>query len=566
MSCVKAGSAANRRALQAISFLAGVLALPAVALAAFNDVTVNSDQGIVTLPGTSKSYTLTRSTRVESFVVNQTSISFTMLSGSIVEMFSTDRHPFVVSAGCEIITQTCESTRSTIAIQCSNTNTITITPTNGSTCDTTGGGSSSGGGGGGGTSPLTTTPSTPEAARVVTNVAVGKPTPVSVGSSSHTVTVVSATAKQVTVRIASEPVTITLALGEIKDVDTNADGKNDLRVRYIGLSGKEPQLEFIDLAAVPVATSTSKPREAVRLVVNITVGTPTPVVVGLSTHTVTVVTSTAKQTTVRIASEPVTITLALGEIKDVDTNGDGKNDLQVHFVGLIGKQTQLEFIEILAAAPVAVTAPAPATGVACALGKQMAYKRPGSSAVYYITTECAKRAFNNSRVFFTYFDKWGDVKSTTKAMLDGIANDTLGFMPWGPNFDPQYGALVKIVTDPKTYLLLGTEKYWITSEDVFTKLGYKWNWIEDIDSRLLDKYTVGSEINYTNRHPNFTLVKYAGDPKVYRLESDPADAAKQVKRHIKDEKAFKALKYRWDRIVTLTDGEQYTAGDQLMAQ
>src|SRR3989344_5992051 len=109
MSCVKAGSAANRRALQAISFLAGVLALPAVALAAFNDVTVNSDQGIVTLPGTSKSYTLTRSTRVESFVVNQTSISFTMLSGSIVEMFSTDRHPFVVSAGCEIITQTCES-------------------------------------------------------------------------------------------------------------------------------------------------------------------------------------------------------------------------------------------------------------------------------------------------------------------------------------------------------------------------------------------------------------------------------------------------------------------------
>ena len=566
MSCVKAGSAANRRALQAISFLAGVLALPAVALAAFNDVTVNSDQGIVTLPGTSKSYTLTRSTRVESFVVNQTSISFTMLSGSIVEMFSTDRHPFVVSAGCEIITQTCESTRSTIAIQCSNTNTITITPTNGSTCDTAGGGSSSGGGGGGGTSPLTTTPSTPEAARVVTNVAVGKPTPVSVGSSSHTVTVVSATAKQVTVRIASEPVTITLAQGEIKDVDTNADGKNDLRVRYIGLSGKEPQLEFIDLAAVPVATSTSKPREAVRLVVNITVGTPAPVVVGLSTHTVTVVTSTAKQTTVRIASEPVTITLAKGEIKDVDTNGDGKNDLQVHFVGLIGKQTQLEFIEILAAAPVAVTAPAPATGVACALGKEMAYKRPGSSAVYYITTECAKRAFNNSRVFFTYFDKWGDVKSTTKAMLDGIANDTLGFMPWGPNFDPQYGALVKIVTDPKTYLLLGTEKYWITSEDVFTKLGYKWNWIEDIDSRLLDKYTVGSEINYTNRHPNFTLVKYAGDPKVYRLESDPADAAKQVKRHIKDEKAFKALKYRWDRIVTLTDGEQYTAGDQLMAQ
>ena len=569
MSHLQTKYARSRRALNLISLLAGAFAAPLVAWAAFNDVVVNSEEAVITLPGTSKSYTLTRSTRVESFVVNQSSISFTMLEGSIVEIFSTDRHPLVVSSGCEIIVQTCDSTRSTIAVQCSNSNTITITPTNGSTCDTTGGGSggSGGGGGGGSRTPLTTTPSAPSAARVVTNVAVDRPTPVVVGSSSHTVTVVSATAKQVTVRIASEPVTITLAQGEIKDVDTNADGKNDLRVRYIGLSGKEPQLEFIELGAVAASAGTSsKPREAARVVVNLTVGTPMSVAVGLSTHTVTVVTSTAKQTTVRV--DPVTITLAKGEIKDVDTNGDGKNDLQVHYVGLSGKQTQVEFIEILVAAPAAVATPAPVptSGVACALEKQMAYKRPGSAAVYYITTECTKRAFNNSRVFFTYFDKWSDVKSTAKGTLDGIGNDTLGFMPWGPNFDPQYGALVKIVTDPKTYLLLGTEKYWITSEDVFIKLGYQWNWIEDIDSRLLDKYATGSEINYLNRHPNFTLVKYAGDPKVYRLEADSTDAAKQVKRHIKDEKAFKSLKYRWDRIVTLTDSEQYTEGDQLTAQ
>lgn len=150
--------------------------------------------------------------------------------------------------------------------------------------------------------------------------------------------------------------------------------------------------------------------------------------------------------------------------------------------------------------------------------------------------------------------------TTTKAKLDSITNDSLGFMPWGPLYDPKYGALAKIVTDPKVYLLLGPDKYWINSEKVFNDLSYKWDWIEDIDGALLDKYKVGSEISYTDHHPNYTLVKYKGSSKVYRLEPDPADSSKQIKRHIKDEQTFKKLKYRWDRIVTLKDSETYSEG------
>lgn len=94
-------------------------------------------------------------------------------------------------------------------------------------------------------------------------------------------------------------------------------------------------------------------------------------------------------------------------------------------------------------------------------------------------------------------------------------------------------------------------------------MNYQWNWIEDVDERLLDKYTVGSEINYIDHHPNYTLVKYTDSNKVYRLEPDPTDSAKQVKRWIADETTFKSLHFRWDRIVTISNNEVYPDGSSL---
>jgi len=136
-------------------------------------------------------------------------------------------------------------------------------------------------------------------------------------------------------------------------------------------------------------------------------------------------------------------------------------------------------------------------------------------------------------------------------------------MPWGPKYDPKYGALVKIVSDPKVYLLLGGGKYWVTAGEIFTGLKYSWNWGVEIDKKLLDKYITGSEINYTDHHPNYTLIKYAASTKIYRLEPDPADSSKQVKRHIKNEAVFNALNFRWDRIVTISKSEAYKDGEEL---
>ncbi len=59
------------------------------------------------------------------------------------------------------------------------------------------------------------------------------------------------------------------------------------------------------------------------------------------------------------------------------------------------------------------------------------------------------------------------------------------------------------------------------------------------------------------------MIKYSGVPAVYRLEPDPNDSEKQVKRHIKNEEAFNKLGFRWDRIVVLGNDEVYPLGEDL---
>jgi len=213
----------------------------------------------------------------------------------------------------------------------------------------------------------------------------------------------------------------------------------------------------------------------------------------------------------------------------------------------------------------------------CPLQIGKAYKARGSSAVYLIgkphladgkidtsAKKCTKRAFTNSGIFFTYFDSWSEVLVDDRVNL--IAEDKLKFLPLGKNYDPKYGALVKVVSDPKVYLLLGDTRYWITSESVFTELNYSWSWVEDVSEDLLLSYNEGSEITDLSRHPNYTLIQYRGDSRVYRLEPDPSDSTRTVKRHIANEESFNSLGYRWDRIVTVRDSEKYSDGEPLSSE
>ena len=251
--------------------------------------------------------------------------------------------------------------------------------------------------------------------------------------------------------------------------------------------------------------------------------------------------STGKSTTVYTGSiqlvsagqvtPPVQVPASLDEVSE-DINKDGvidEKDLSL----LIGQQSE-----------------------SCPLDTRMAYKTNGSRSVYYVTLSCTKRPFNNPRVFFSYFSSWNDVKITTEAELSKIPADALGFMPWGSKYDPKYGALVKTVNDPKVYLLLNGNKHWITSEQLFATLGYKWEWVEDIADSLLDKYVSAGEITVSDSHPNGTLVKYANSAKVYRL----VDGKKS---HVTNQAVFERLGYRLDRIVVISDSETYEDGPDI---
>ncbi len=198
----------------------------------------------------------------------------------------------------------------------------------------------------------------------------------------------------------------------------------------------------------------------------------------------------------------------------------------------------------------------------CALDADAAYKSVGNPAVYYITEKCTKRAFTSPAKFFSYFKSWNDVQTTSKKNLDEIADDTLGFMPWGPLWDPKYGAIVKNIKDSNVYFLANGEKLWIKTAAILTALyGVDGSsWIQDVDKTLLDKYADGTTIDYTNHHPNFTIVKYAGSSKVYRLEPQENDPIKQIKRHIVSLDLFKSLGYRTDRIAVIANTEVYEDG------
>ena len=185
------------------------------------------------------------------------------------------------------------------------------------------------------------------------------------------------------------------------------------------------------------------------------------------------------------------------------------------------------------------------------------YKKAGQPTIYYVTPECSRRPFANPALFFSYFKSWNAVVTADGPALAAVAPDKLGFMPWGPLYDPKYGALVKTVADPKVYLILNDKKFWITSETVFSALNYNWGWIEDVDAALLAQYAAGGEIAYTDHHPNYTLIKYADSPNVYRLEPDASDPNLQVKYHIPDEETFAKLGFRFDRIVEIKDTEVY---------
>ena len=108
----------------------------------------------------------------------------------------------------------------------------------------------------------------------------------------------------------------------------------------------------------------------------------------------------------------------------------------------------------------------------------------------------------------------------------------------------------------KVYVISGNEKLWIETADVFSKLGYKWDWIARVDDAVLREYKEGAGIKKANTHPDGTLVKYSNSNAVYLLEG-------KKKRPFSSAESFVRKGYSWDRIITIPKSEKYKDGEYL---
>ncbi len=193
----------------------------------------------------------------------------------------------------------------------------------------------------------------------------------------------------------------------------------------------------------------------------------------------------------------------------------------------------------------------------CKLIPHFAYKTATSNTVYYITDDCSKRAFANGNIFFTYFDSWQEVKTTTEVHLLSTPDDPVNFIPYGPKHQPGAGALIKTVNDADVFVIVGNKKYRIPSEEVFYQLRYQTNQIQDVDQTLLNEFETNGDYTDTTHHPNYTLIKNKNSPKIYILEPDILDATQQVKRHIRNEADFHRHGFRAERVIEIDDSETY---------
>jgi hypothetical protein len=120
--------------------------------------------------------------------------------------------------------------------------------------------------------------------------------------------------------------------------------------------------------------------------------------------------------------------------------------------------------------------------------------------------------------------------------------------------------LVKFGTDPQVYAVGPQGKlHWITTEEIARGLyGEGWNRrVVTLFTSFFPLYRLGEPIE-SQRYPDGTLVKAAGSPTVYYLSNGYA-------RPFASEAAFRANRFSFDSVLTVSGTEGYRAGPAIAA-
>jgi len=164
----------------------------------------------------------------------------------------------------------------------------------------------------------------------------------------------------------------------------------------------------------------------------------------------------------------------------------------------------------------------------------------GEAAVYLIEGG-RKRAFKvDAKQFVKLGFNFGDVKQVTADELISYF-DALAI---------KYGPDKKLLSDGvRVYLMENGRRRWITSDKLFSLLGYKWSLVQKIEATEILTFLEGDSMLY----PDGTLLQESGKPDVYLMKGGQ-------KHRFVSAQSFLKLGFKWSNIILAEPIEIALAG------
>ncbi len=122
--------------------------------------------------------------------------------------------------------------------------------------------------------------------------------------------------------------------------------------------------------------------------------------------------------------------------------------------------------------------------IPCPLSPHKIYKSADTENMYVVTQSCTKQKIS-PEVFSSYSSKSPAAFLILEHEIKGIPDYTGDIIPFGKDYLPKTGDLLKAYQDTKIYLILNNKKYWIRSQDIFTDLGFSLEKVKTVIPQVL---------------------------------------------------------------------------------
>jgi len=127
----------------------------------------------------------------------------------------------------------------------------------------------------------------------------------------------------------------------------------------------------------------------------------------------------------------------------------------------------------------------------------------GSGPEVYLLESGIRRWIPNPEIFNLFNYKWENIKTFSNSVVESYPQGD----DWDKYDDYPDGSLLK-GTGSKVYLIELDKKRWIPNPEIFTKSGFGWKYIINVDDDILDDFDDGNNLNLleTNKYPETVII------------------------------------------------------------